>query len=550
MPSAPPTGTGLLILDHEGHRVVVPTPESYDEAIELCQRYFTSFAPNRHILLHTRELDICPGEPIEVGEEAWGAVKDRVNIVEVSVHELDEKRAVECDAAQSTLEDEPKAVQQVQTELVPLPSSRKRSRPTFDEAPKSPKKARQESPSQSPAASQQTAVTPESTAPADDASSELSELSEDSCDASSDSEDGNSSSSRTPPSASRQASVAPEQTITTDDVSSELSEVSSDTSSDSGSHGSSPSSARSKTSSRASSEASEEALGTTAGWTPHPGVKPPPAVYLHEIDWAERWQVPSTCKSKPWYERASELLTDQKARLDKCFHGCNTEDGLALYSNWNMQDGDEEVKALLAELYHAKLAVQFTILADFRAYRTNVYNRRSVKTVAYVGSDEDMVTMPRAQVWTKGNKLLIFRTQDLGCRYYFFRIAHTDAASMGSAEIRALVRAAVPAALAHDNVSIAVHKTRCFKKPKSGFDIMVKCKDYLKARKFSLPVDFNFPRGQERTITLGGRSYQMHKAVVCRLCQGGLHQWKECPLQHVLGAPHNGQLWQPANHDT
>ncbi|KAL1742681.1 hypothetical protein HDZ31DRAFT_65748 [Schizophyllum fasciatum] len=102
----PPTGTGLTILDHGGHRVVVPTPESYDEALDLCQRYFTSYAAHRHIVLHTRELDISPGEPIEVGAEAWSVVKDRVNIFEVAVHvTADEEDAHMAEASVSSSSD-------------------------------------------------------------------------------------------------------------------------------------------------------------------------------------------------------------------------------------------------------------------------------------------------------------------------------------------------------------------------------------------------------------------------------------------------------------
>ncbi|TRM58019.1 hypothetical protein BD626DRAFT_634388 [Schizophyllum amplum] len=83
VPPGKPTGTGLFILERDGHRVVVPTPSTYELCIFLCQQNFAKDVPGPHISLYTRELAISPGEPIQITSAAWSRVKGMVNKCEV-----------------------------------------------------------------------------------------------------------------------------------------------------------------------------------------------------------------------------------------------------------------------------------------------------------------------------------------------------------------------------------------------------------------------------------------------------------------------------------
>ncbi|KAL1685393.1 hypothetical protein GGG16DRAFT_118924 [Schizophyllum commune] len=80
------TDTGLFIFSYEGKRIVVPTPNTHEDALAVCRQHFAKDlkGAGQKVALYTSELPISPGVPIQVTPSAWAMVKTRVNMCEVT----------------------------------------------------------------------------------------------------------------------------------------------------------------------------------------------------------------------------------------------------------------------------------------------------------------------------------------------------------------------------------------------------------------------------------------------------------------------------------
>ncbi|TRM58018.1 hypothetical protein BD626DRAFT_203941 [Schizophyllum amplum] len=487
-------GTGLFIFVCDERRIVVPTPKTYTEALQTCQQYFSKDAPRSQISLHTRELEISPGELIEVTEAAWDMVKGMVNKCEVRmISAQTQGQILEADSSSSSQDALPDS----------NPSNRPQKR-THDMRDASPspvpsKKPREESlvleyPCD---ASTSDRASP---APGDDQDHpytiDLSDKPQDDLHIGVKEEDNMLEPGEIP---GTQEQNVQNTAGTTAPFNNPL-------------------------------EYTDVPLGamerrtmldkflSSVIWKPRTDVFLPPPVLSYELFWLD-----ARCEE----QRARIALLEEKI-----------SQSVLVYANWVVKDDDVFVR---------KLVQQCTGRSDVKvtALQGHMYNN----SIAFVvlKNKAEKTALLASSVWTCGASLIMLRlpSKSRSGLHRFLRISadgRVDAASMK----RALLNKLDPKGTRLHIPETSVRLQSVGGRNPDAYDVMVKLKpgytlDFVAP---PLPVACSL---KHRKLKLDGHAHTVYPPRFCPLCQSGGHSWPDCPLQNCLGPPAGlGTLWTPS----
>ncbi|KDR73265.1 hypothetical protein GALMADRAFT_251860 [Galerina marginata CBS 339.88] len=77
----------LFVYRYKNKRVLATRATSYNLALQACRKLFSGIPVDSTVTLHTKDLDLCEGELIEISEESWSEVAHILKSVTVMVEE-------------------------------------------------------------------------------------------------------------------------------------------------------------------------------------------------------------------------------------------------------------------------------------------------------------------------------------------------------------------------------------------------------------------------------------------------------------------------------
>ncbi|TRM58016.1 hypothetical protein BD626DRAFT_513007, partial [Schizophyllum amplum] len=280
-----------------------------------------------------------------------------------------------------------------------------------------------------------------------------------------------------------------------------------------------------------SSSESDDESAVAKSWTAHPHIIPPPPLETDEVFWTINMSQP-TRRFRSQQKRAKMLRTNVLLRR-----------AVLVYTNWDMREDDEDVRSLVEEQSGSRNA-EVCLLDNVVAYNMKQNERQDEvpSCLAFIvcGSAALKDALLASAVWTRRDRLIIFREPVISVtgQYRFFRISPV-ASDVEDRELKNIVHEGLSKDMkGTEQEMLDTSKTLVYrsKTRPDHVDIRVKFNENQMSDQLFLPMQISKAEvNKPPTLKLGKTTYRRHAPTCCRLCQGGAHRWKDCPLHLRLG---------------